>query len=352
MKNLILILVFLLAGWMSAEAQSGKLMVKKGEKGLYLEHKVAAREGLYSVGRLYNVHPRFLATYNNMDSEKGLDLGQVIRIPLTDSNFTQKDNNGTPVYHVVVAGDGLSKISSQFNKVPVRNLKEWNKLNNDNINLGSPLIVGYLHARGPVPQTLVKENSPVSAEETAKKENKPVVKDPVVKEKEEVIAAVPKETEKTVEKVQEKTPERLPDSQPVVKTEPAPAPRKEAEKIPDNKPAVTAPVSTDGTGFFKPYFEEQIRQQPASKNETVTAGVFKTTSGWQDAKYYLLIDNVPTGSIVRVVNPENNKTVYAKVLGQMNGIRQNQGLNIRVSSAAAAALGVADTEKFIVSVNY
>lgn len=347
MKNLILILVFLLAGWMSAEAQSGKLMVKKGEKGLYLEHKVAAREGLYSVGRLYNVHPRFLAAYNNMDSEKGLDLGQVIRVPLTDSNFTQKDNNGTPVYHIVVAGDGLSKISNQFNKVSVRNLKEWNKLSSDNINLGSPLIVGYLHARGPVPQTVVKENPPAVAEETVKKETKPAVK-----EKEEVIATAPKETEKIKEKEPEKAPERLPESQPVVKTEPAPAPRKEAEKIADSKPVVTTPASTDGTGFFKPYFEAQIRQQPASKNETVTAGIFKTTSGWQDAKYYLLIDNVPTGSIVRVVNPENNKTVYAKVLGQMNGIRQNQGLNIRVSNAAAAALGVADTEKFIVNVNY
>lgn len=347
MKNLILILVFLLTGWMSAEAQSGKLMVKKGEKGLYLEHKVAAREGLYSVGRLYNVHPRFLATYNNMDSEKGLDLGQVIRIPLTDSNFTQKDKNGTPVYHIVVAGDGLSKISSQFNKVSVRNLKEWNKLNSDNINLGSPLIVGYLHARGPVPQTVVKETRPAAAEETVKKEAKPVVK-----EKEEEVAAVTKEVEKTAEKVPEKAPERLPEAPPVVKMEPTPAPRKEAEKVMDTKPVVTTSASADGTGFFKPYFEEQIRQQPASKNETVTSGIFKTTSGWQDAKYYLLIDNVPTGSIVRIVNPENSKAVYAKVLGQMNGIRQNQGLNIRISSAAAAALGVADTEKFIVNLNY
>lgn len=344
MKNLVLILVFLLAGWMGAEAQSGRLMVKKGEKGLYLEHKVASREGLYSVGRLYNVHPRFLASYNNMDPEKGLDLGQVIRIPLTDSNFTQKDNNGTPVYHIVGAGDGLSKISNQFNKVAVRNLKEWNKLSGDNINLGSPLIVGYLHARGPVPQTVTKENHPVSIEETPQKETKPVVK--------EEVAVVQKEAEKVEEKVQEKAPERLPDPVPVVKTEPAPVPRREAEKVPDNKPVVTAPVTTDGAGFFKPYYEEQIRRQPASKNETLTAGIFKTTSGWQDAKYYLLIDNVPTGSIVRIVNPENNKAVYAKVLGQMNGIRQNQGLNIRLSNAAASALGVGDTEKFIVNVNY
>ena len=36
----------------------------------------------------------------------------------------------------------------------------------------------------------------------------------------------------------------------------------------------------------------------------------------------------------------------------MNGIRQNQGLNIRISNAASTALGVSDAEKFIVKLNY
>jgi hypothetical protein len=36
----------------------------------------------------------------------------------------------------------------------------------------------------------------------------------------------------------------------------------------------------------------------------------------------------------------------------MNGIRQNEGLDIRISNAAAASLGVTETDKFIVKVNY
>ena len=113
-------------------------------------------------------------------------------------------------------------------------------------------------------------------------------------------------------------------------------------------------VSTVGgeQGYFKRSFEQQVKANPASKNATVTSGIFKTTSGWQDAKYYLLIDDVATGTIVKIINPENNKAVFAKVLGEMNGIRQNQGLNIRISNAASTALGVADTEKFIVKLNY
>ena len=58
------------------------------------------------------------------------------------------------------------------------------------------------------------------------------------------------------------------------------------------------------------------------------------------------------GTIVRITNPSNNKAVYAKVLGEMSGIRQNQGYDLRMSNAAASVLEVSDQEKFIVKINY
>ena len=57
-------------------------------------------------------------------------------------------------------------------------------------------------------------------------------------------------------------------------------------------------------------------------------------------------------TIVQVVNPVNNKSVYAKVLGEMSGIRQNQGLDLRISNAAATALEINEPDKFIVRVLY
>jgi hypothetical protein len=66
----------------------------------------------------------------------------------------------------------------------------------------------------------------------------------------------------------------------------------------------------------------------------------------------LLIDGIVPGTIVKVVNPTNNKSVYAKVLGQMEGINMNKGLDIRISNAAASNLGITETDKFIVKVNY
>jgi hypothetical protein len=58
-----------------------------------------------------------------------------------------------------------------------------------------------------------------------------------------------------------------------------------------------------GQGYFKSSFDQQIKKSPTTKNETVTAGIFKTANGWKDGKYYLLIDGVQPGTILKITNP-------------------------------------------------
>ena len=182
--------------------------------------------------------------------------------------------------------------------------------------------MGYLVS--PEANNIVQSN-PIQTE-PIKKEVDPTKKDVVVHE--------PVEQKKPVEEVRTKEPEK--------KTEPA---------VTKSQPPPMA-VNDGNGGYFRPLFEKQVKAQPLSSDETATAGIFKTASGWQDAKYYALMDRVEPGTIVRIVNPSNNKAVYAKVLGEMSGIRQNQGYNLRLSNAAASALDINDTEKFIVRVNY
>src|SRR3977135_337374 len=91
---------------------AGQLLVKKSNKGLYLEHTVMAKEGLFSIGRIYNVHPRFIASYNDIDFDKGLNIGQVLRIPLTDTNFSQKKKGNIPVYYKAGDKENLQKVSN------------------------------------------------------------------------------------------------------------------------------------------------------------------------------------------------------------------------------------------------
>lgn len=335
MKKPFLIILLLAAAIFHSQAQEEGLFIKHADKGLYLDHAVASGQGLYSVGRLYNVSPKSIAAFNKIDLNKGLEIGQVIRIPLTDTNFTQKNNKGVPLYYTVGPSEGLLKVSSVNNKVTMQKLRDWNGLKSDALQVGQKLVVGYLVSKEM--QALAASNS--------------LPKTTPVKPEEKPVARTEPAEEKTVAKTQPVTTAQQP---PVTPKE---EPRKEEPKKEEPRKAEpvtrqeTMPVNT-AQGYFRSFYEQQVKQKPVSKNTTVTAGIFKTASGWEDAKFYLLIDGVATGTIVQLINPDNNKAIYAKVLGEMNGIRQNQGLGIRISNAGAAALGVADVEKFIVKMAY
>lgn len=343
------LLTLVIASAIFVNAQTG-LMIKNGEKGLYLEHTVAAKEGLYAIGRLYNVSPKHIAAYNKIDLNGGISIGQVLRIPLTDTNFTQKSAAGTPIYYSVGASDGLLKISNEHKKVSLKNLKEWNDLTSDNIQAGANLIVGFLVSKEMTSQranALAKKPAPVVIHETVltqEKANDNMEKIQIVNIEGETPEEPKKPVSPEIASVREEPKPATVVNTSVTTPPPAPVNAVINEEV--------NPVSVEGNGYFKSSFEQQVKKKPASKNSTVTSGVFKTTSGWQDAKYYLLIDNVTPGTIVRIINPGNNKAVFAKVLGEMNGIRQNEGLDIRISNAAASALQISDDSKFIVNVSY
>jgi len=348
MKKLFLLVMSAIAILFNVNAQKGQLMIKKGGKGLYLNHSVAPKEGLYAIGRLYNVHPKYIAAYNQIDLNKGLEIGQIIQIPLSDTNFTQKTKKGQPVYYIVSENEGLAKVSNANNKVAVKDLRSWNGLTNDNPASGTKLIVGFLMTPGQAPA--LSSNVTPAKQPQVKQEDKPATKTEKVEEK-PVAKAGPAEV-----KPETKGQPELQKS--VVKSEPEKEKAKadEMKETPDKSETAgmkqEAGSLSGDQGYFKKSFDQQVKASPASKNATVTSGIFKTSSGWQDAKFYLLIDGVATGTIIKVTNPDNNKAIYAKVLGEMNGIRQNQGLDIRISNAAASTLGVPDSEKFVVKVNY
>ena len=242
MKLLILSLFITLLHSVSAFSQKNDLWIKNGDNGLYLEHKVVAKESFFSVGRLYNVHPRHIALYNRLDMTKGLLIDQKLRIPLTDTNFTQKGNSGTPVYYKAADIISLADVSKGNNNVSVSSLKGWNNLPEDNVKKDAKLIIGFLLSKE-MPSVTIKTK----------------VSEPVVKKEEKPVVAELKAEDKQVEKTEEKPVAKV-EEKPIVKTE---------QKT----------VIGNGFGFFKSYFDQQVRKFPVTKEETVTAGIFKTASG-------------------------------------------------------------------------
>lgn len=312
-------------------AQSSDLIIQSEASKLYLNHTVTAKENLYSIGRLYNISPKEIAPLNGLTLSSGLEIGQTLKIPLSTSNFAQQgtagaDESFVPLYHVVAEKEGLFRIGQNFNKVSVNELKKWNALTNEGLESGQLLVVGFLKVKntqstlsvngikkigGPVkPLSPSVSGSAVSTSVNNTQTSASVTNPPAN-------SNIPVTTEK-------------------------------------NTPVTSSPGSTaDGIGFFKELYKQQSYANDAFRSATGAGAIFKSTSGWQDAKYYALMNNITPGTIVRITNPSNNRTVFAKVLGELPPGKENEGLLIRISNAAAAELKVNEKEpKFSTQVSY
>ena len=316
-------------------SQSNELIVQGQTGKLYLEHTVVAKENWYSVGRLYNINPKELATYNHLTFAQPLVIGQVLQVPLTAVNFSQDGKKLAaetlvPVIHIVQDKEWLYRISVNHNKVAIPALEKWNHVTGDQVRPGLHLIVGYLKVK-----TALSALAAVGTGGTA------------------AGAA-------TV---------GAPSGAPAGATKPGvtggtPAPAGTGVTAPADSSsmgssgkdsAVAKPVAVVvvphpaaphfNGGRFKADYND------GGKSITGQAGIFKSTSGWQDGKYYALINSVPVGTIVKISDQTTGKSIYAKVLGQLPDMKESAGLTIRVSNAAAAELGEGDT-RFGVGVSY
>ena len=274
-------------------------------------HKVLAKESYSSIGRMYNINGRALAEYNALDYDKGLSIGQVIKIPVgaqaklppaaaarpiaAQPATVVSDVTGTPVYHTVLKKETLYSISKQYADIDVDDIKKWNRLADNAVSEGSTLIVGYKNTN----------------------ERSPKVNSPAPKATEAIVKATP----------------------PVVEPQ---------QNVTAPATPVTTPVKvySGNTGFF-------TNQYIAADGSEVkgVAGVFKSTSGWDDGKYYCLHNAAKAGSIIKITNVGNNKVVYAKVLDVMPDLQQNNNVLVRLSNAAADALG-AGSANFDCIINY
>ena len=355
MKRILILLFFV--PFITA-AQNKPLIIEGTAPDLYITHTVAPKENYYSIGRMYNISPKEIAPFNKLELEKGLSLNQVIKIPLT-GNFSQDgavsaDEALIPIYHVVKEKEGLYRIGTTYNKLPVETIKKWNNISADAVSNGTKIIVGYLKVKKDLsslsgmakPVTPVVTNT-VPAKETAPKITpvKETPKPDVVKQTEkkpEIKPVKEKETQfvKKEEKPEIKEPAPVKKEQPaVVKKEEKPAPVIETPK-----------TKNFSGGFFKNIFSDQSKGA-GMNNETGTAAVFKSTSGWEDGKYYCLHNAAAPGTIVKITSNSTGKSIYAKVLDVMPDIKQNSGVLIRISNAAAAELGQ-DDSKFDCSLSF
>jgi LysM repeat protein len=333
MKNLCVTLLLVFSLLATAWAQAPQLIVQSGNGKLYLEHTVVAGENWYSVGRVFNQNPKEIALFNQGSMSKPLSIGQLLKIPLTPVNFSQNGVKATtetlvPVYHIIQEREWMYHISTLYNKVPVESLEKWNHINKDQAKAGLPLIIGYLKVK--------TAESSLAQGETENQVS--------------MVHTVPGKGEF------KNTDSSMPDTPRQKKTE-AGYKKPDVLSRQDAKPTTgsnTFPEKKQGNIYSTDhptggYFGTEYKEDGKITNGQ--AGTFKSTSGWQDGKYYALMNNVPVGRIIKVTSPSTNKNIYAKVLGQLPDMRESAGLTIRISNAAATELGTGEG-KFAVEVRF
>ncbi len=314
MKKLLpAILVFVLFVIQRADAQTN-----------YINHTLKTGETLSALAKQFNTTVGDIMRANGMHADSKLVVGSTIKIPSTGSNTVVVEETKPVVppkqeivaevpsgssSHIVQKGETVFGISKQHN-ITTDQLRQWNNLTDNNLEVGQVLVVGNVPAGN---------NNNTQA----------VVKDPaqdsyVKQEDKTVVTATPAEPDNSASKKQRNSKK---DKKPLVPV---------AENT-DKTPAEIAAVANN-EGYFSDAFTAGMRRnKPQTLNGRAMS--FKAATGWNDYKYYVLMNDVEIGTIVKLTSAAG-KTVYAKVLWNLGDMKENDGLACRISNAAVAALGV------------
>lgn len=260
-------------------------------------HTIQTGETLSILAKKYGTTVGDIMRLNGMNSNSKLSVGETIKIPAagkkvvaatsTETSAVSSDANAGKT-HTVEVGESLYKISREYG-VSVDRLKSYNGLTDNNIKVG---------------QVLQLSNTPAAA-----------------------IGGVPTSVQK--DPVQATATDNQLHSSTIT-----------TKALGDEDASTSSPVTktiSSSSSFFANAFGKDVDGR-SLKTVNGTTGIFKTESGWNDQKYYAMMNSAAPGSIVKITYGE--KIIYAKVLWNLNDIKDNKGLDFRISDAAATALGI------------
>lgn len=284
-------------------------------------HVVAAKETMFSISQAYGVSIDDIKLWNNLTSN-ALSIGQelIIRKPAGSARpATTSANTGTVVKspaagtHIVAPKETMYSISRQYN-ITVQELKDWNRIESNDISIGQELLVaapGSGQTLSPtVATTTVADNATTPAATT-----------------------VPSGSPNTNQS----------QAGPATATvQSATPPSTTAPKKPDPQP--TASVGSEQT--------VKISESVKSADEILETGLAELIDGTEgNRKYLALHRTAPAGTILKVKNEMNNREVFVRVMGKLPDNALNNKLVIKISKSAYDRLGAIDP-RFRVEVTY
>lgn len=334
----------------------------------FVLYRVEAKETLYSISNKYRLSVAELVRYNP-STESGLKIGEVLRIPYRAAQPESDE------FHTVDKSETLYSIARRY-EVSVADLKHWNELSSDAINLGDRLRVAP--AAG---QTASRTNANRAASPTGTV-NQPQ-SNPLDYAGKIVHTVVSKETLYSIARMYDTTPDEIRewnrmttdnlaiDQKLIVGTTKGLPGRSESGRIlrNGNEQQETASRPKDYaynnnpmtiTQIGDPTQEELESANPGRSASEAVGSVRKTTElglamviddTTSTKKYLALHKTAPVGTIMQVHNEMNNLSVFVRVVGKLPATGEHDKVLIKLSRKAFDKLG-AYNERFPVRLTY
>ena len=200
-----------------------------------------------------------------------------------------------------------------------------------------------------VPGNFAAKVTPVTKTEPVVTKNEVVVNEPIVEPK--VVETEPEPKAHVIETpVKTETQAEIIKEEPVVAADPVAA---DPAMLSEGDLTVEPVVETaDKTKSFAQLYAGYLSTDMIATSEKGVA-TWIENNGIQTAndRFYALHSTAPIGSIVKVRNLMNNRTIYAKVIGSLSESEKQEKVLIKLSAGAAERLNVLDN-RFVVEMTY
>lgn len=368
MKKHLTLLIFLISmvGWGNALALGSvynlkdSIGVEKVGNNVFILHKVEAKETLYSLSRRYQAEIKDIIQYNP-EAESGLKVGAVLKIP-----YKIKEQSTAVVSHVVEPSQTLFSISRIY-QVSVEDIKKWNNLNSNDLNVGQTLVInpeGKGQAQVKTPASNTNLPKPTKEEGIQKTESGKIVHKVAPSQ---TLYAISQLYGVTVDEIKQWN--NLKDNTLdvgrllIIKADSKPHPHdsinqpretmevEEQEKVVrlDNKIDTAPKPSAENVEEKK---SESKKENSSGFKKVVELGLAEIIESNTDTKKYVALHRTaPIGTIMQVTNEMNNQNVFVRVIGKLPATGANEKVLIKLSKPAFERLGAVN-DRFPAEISY
>lgn len=362
----IVVLLFCLvsAGKAGVDSKKDSIGIERINGKIFILHKVEAKETFYSLSRRYKVTIEDIIRYNP-EAEAGLKLEEILKIPYQQG----ETNNSALKKHTVAPGQTLFAIS-KLNNVSVEDIKKWNNLSSNDLNVGQTLIMS---AESKSSSTVSPSQNQTKADNTnntgSAKENNLSGKVAHAVEPSQTLFSISKIYNVAVEDI--KSWNNLQGNDLEVGQKLTIKVKREANKFDDSEriPVITENVEQDKVTRLNNKVEPVVKENPVEVANKETKPETKTTnsSGFKKVvelglaeiienasdtkKYVALHRTAPIGTIMQVTNEMNNQNVFVRVIGKLPATGVNEKVLIKLSRPAFERLGAVN-DKFPAEISY